>query len=575
MLGSGDVEGSDEGVGSPCAASGDADEGAGSVPPLEDAIPRPGLKRPSYKKCQCNVQIDGEPVCSGFNIAPKQRSVSLARLSRSDLVYVMTTHLGWPPGHKEMLFVVDKLVADARAGTQYRINAAHFELDMLHFTAKTVSLRTRDASGALQALSFNVVSAHDLRARIRLMDHGASLQQALALPRIELAGREPRLLPLERVEARAFAQFDQLCISPLPAAPAAPAKRTVADLRTPARSADEPGRSPAAKVPAVGRGDIAQLEYSARKVLARAFKSCLNQRATVAAESARAQIEGKVLRAELAVADGTCAELAELAAADISLRRAYADSLARIVELERERADLSAKLRARELVDSDLERAAAQQGRFQPWTTSMLEDPRHLGKVVLELTGFRTLALFRTFFATVLDRQGCAWEGERGCGAASRLDYWYGPNHDPASKATSSGSRRGLNPLKPAGLDGPIEACFLTYVMLRCGLSADVVAVLFGISAGSASQIFNTWVPFISKSLQRWSPTLTAAEVRSALPKKFVSGPLSRTTHSAKCRMIIDCTEVWMQTPADPAKRKLFLCAPRALGTRHCDCIPA
>lgn len=262
-----------------------------------------------------------------------------------------------------------------------------------------------------------------------------------------------------------------------------------------------------------------------------------------------------MLRAELAAADGTCAELA---ASDISRRQAYAESLARIVELEHERDELSARLRVCDVVEGDLARARAQLGRFQPWTTSMLDDPEHLRKVILELTGFRTLALFRTFFATVLDRKGCAWVGKRGCGATSHLDYWYGPTHDPSSKAKSSGSRRGLNPLKPAGLDGPIEACFLTYVMLRCGLAADVVAVLFVISAGSASQIFNTWVPFISKSLRRWSPTLTAAEVRSALPKKFVSGPLSRTTHSAKCRMIIDCTEVWMQSPADPAMRKLF-----------------
>lgn len=230
---SGDVEGSDEGACSPCAASGDTDESAGSVPPLEDELPRPGLKRLSYQKCQCNVQIDGEHVCSGFNIAPKQRSVSLARLSRSDLVHVMTTHLGWPEGDKEMLFIVDRLVDNARAGTQYRINAAHFELDQLHFTTKTVALKTRDASDALQALRLNVVPAHDLRARIRLMAQGASLQEALALPRIELAGREPRRLPLERVEARAFALFDQLCLSPSPSDPPVPAKRLNAELKRP------------------------------------------------------------------------------------------------------------------------------------------------------------------------------------------------------------------------------------------------------------------------------------------------------------------------------------------------------
>ena len=64
---------------------------------------------------------------------------------------------------------------------------------------------------------------------------------------------------------------------------------------------------------------------------------------------------------------------------------------------------------------------------------------------------------------------------------SSTLDYWYAPKHD-GSASTAAGAgvdvgsgkwRQQLNPLKPAGLASPFEACFLTMVMLRLGLAVS------------------------------------------------------------------------------------------------------
>lgn len=93
--------------------------------------------------------------------------------------------------------------------------------------------------------------------------------------------------------------------------------------------------------------------------------------------------------------------------------------------------------------------------------------------------------------------------------------------------------------------------------MLRLGLRVDDAAVLFGISSGSASSIFNMWVPFISRTLAGFTPWPDGATVAARLPDKF-KRKLARTTHSKRCRIIIDCTEFEIQMPNDDAMRKLY-----------------
>jgi hypothetical protein len=93
--------------------------------------------------------------------------------------------------------------------------------------------------------------------------------------------------------------------------------------------------------------------------------------------------------------------------------------------------------------------------------------------------------------------------------------------------------------------------------MLRLGLGVADAAVLFGISVGSVSSVFNTWVPFISLSLTAFTPWPDRATVAANLPRKFKE-KLARTTHSKRCRIIIDCTEIEIQVPEDDHIRKLY-----------------
>ena len=189
--------------------------------------------------------------------------------------------------------------------------------------------------------------------------------------------------------------------------------------------------------------------------------------------------------------------------------------------------------------------------------------PAGSAKLVRELTTFRSLSAFQTFFDVALDGQGCTRAGR--AGQAARLNYWYAPKHNGSASAAASARApadggkwpQQLNPLKPGGLDSPFEACFLTMATLRLGLSADDAAVLFGISSGSASIIFNTWVPFISRALRGITPWPDGATVAARLPEKFKT-KLARTTHSKRCRIIIDCTEFEIQTPNDDTMRKLY-----------------
>jgi hypothetical protein len=207
--------------------------------------------------------------------------------------------------------------------------------------------------------------------------------------------------------------------------------------------------------------------------------------------------------------------------------------------------------RARDHATSELARANERAAGFKPWRTSLLADnTKGLGKIVRELTTFRRLSSFREFYDIVLNAKGCTRAGRPG--VAENLDYWYAPKHGATARVDGASGkwRQQLNPEAPGGLQSPFEACFMTMAMLRLGLHVREAAVLFGISAGSASQIFNTWVPFISRSLEAWTPWPDGASVAANLPDKF-KRKLARTTHSKRCRIIVDCTEIRVQVVED------------------------
>lgn len=87
---------------------------------------------------------------------------------------------------------------------------------------------------------------------------------------------------------------------------------------------------------------------------------------------------------------------------------------------------------ARKTILEQVASARAAAADFTPWRTRMLANVRGLGKLVRELTTFRSLSAFETFFCVVLDGQGCTRAGW--AGITKRLDYWYAPKHTGARR---------------------------------------------------------------------------------------------------------------------------------------------
>ena len=86
----------------------------------------------------------------------------------------------------------------------------------------------------------------------------------------------------------------------------------------------------------------------------------------------------------------------------------------------------------------------------------------------------------------------------------------------------------------------------MTLMKLRLGsLNADL-AVRFGVSETTISKVINTWVRFLAKELKCliYNPCKDVA--LHHLPKKFNNRKYNNVRH------IIDCTEMFIETPKDP-----------------------
>ena len=81
---------------------------------------------------------------------------------------------------------------------------------------------------------------------------------------------------------------------------------------------------------------------------------------------------------------------------------------------------------------------------------------------------------------------------------------------------------------------------------LRLGsLNADV-AVRFQISETTVSKVINTWFRFLAKELKCLIYNLSKEIALQHLPKKFNNAKYRSVRH------IIDCTEMFIETPKDP-----------------------
>jgi len=125
---------------------------------------------------------------------------------------------------------------------------------------------------------------------------------------------------------------------------------------------------------------------------------------------------------------------------------------------------------------------------------------------------------------------------------AQRMRYWLGP------KRASRGQIRAFNrtPKKP----GPQRklSCrdefVLTLMKLRLGLNNEFLATIYGITAGTCSSIFQTWIHFLSRELKCLIFWPSKEQIRCYMPK-------SMKQKYPNLRCTIDCSETFIDRPRD------------------------
>ena len=94
-----------------------------------------------------------------------------------------------------------------------------------------------------------------------------------------------------------------------------------------------------------------------------------------------------------------------------------------------------------------------------------------------------------------------------------------------------------------------MEEFILTLVRLRLELLSRHLSDIFGVSEGTVSKVFTTWVCFLSTVfrdiLLKWP---YKEDIKKTLPRSFCKFPSTR--------IIIDCTEKFLQKPTSPSAQR-------------------
>ena len=128
---------------------------------------------------------------------------------------------------------------------------------------------------------------------------------------------------------------------------------------------------------------------------------------------------------------------------------------------------------------------------------------------------------------------------------AEKLKYW------DKNKEKDVRYQKDSNKKKPGKqrLLTIMDEFILTLVRLRLGLLSRHLSDIFGVSEGSVSKVFITWVCFLSTVfhdiLLKWP---CKEDIKKTLPKSFCKFPSTR--------IIIDCTEIFLQTPTSPSAQR-------------------
>ena len=88
------------------------------------------------------------------------------------------------------------------------------------------------------------------------------------------------------------------------------------------------------------------------------------------------------------------------------------------------------------------------------------------------------------------------------------------------------------------------EQYILTLIRLRLGFEQRFIGVLFGVSSSTVSRTFNSWINIMAKVCKPLLVWPSRDRIERHMPKQFKLYP--------KTRVIIDCTEVFVQKPRNP-----------------------
>ena len=117
---------------------------------------------------------------------------------------------------------------------------------------------------------------------------------------------------------------------------------------------------------------------------------------------------------------------------------------------------------------------------------------------------------------------------------AEKLKYW------DKNKRTEVSYQKDSTKKKPGKqrLLTIMEEFIIALVRLRLGLLSRHLTDIFGVSEGTLSKVFTTWICFLSKVfrdiLLKWP---SKEDIKKTLPRSFCKFPTTR--------IIIDCTEIF------------------------------
>ena len=147
-------------------------------------------------------------------------------------------------------------------------------------------------------------------------------------------------------------------------------------------------------------------------------------------------------------------------------------------------------------------------------------------------TGIRSRALFDDLCTLITPYVSRRWQGAKKVTSHKRRLFHKSPRKFGPKRKLSSP-----------------EEFLLCLMKLKLGLTHRDLATRFSISTSLACKIFHSWLDGMSKSIGKTVVWLSKEHVKITMPERFRRLP--------ELRAIIDCSEVFIETPKDPVLQNI------------------